>query len=266
MVAQMTLPRVLIIFFTGFFAFTHFTLARASEDQPFQPSDNVMAEVDQVLAKARAEGKLALIVMGGNWCHDSMGLYHHFQDPELAATLDKNYEKLLVDVGYLDHAMEVIRRFGQPVIYGTPTVLIIDPDTEELLNRESMHRLRDSANMEIDEARTYFANTTARSVAEIDLAPRDPKLMALYEEIDAFEDQQATRIYQGFAVIGPLLEKSENGNEPDNFREVWREFSKFRYQITDDLAGLRAEARRRVAAGEENIQLDFPVYPAFSWE
>ena len=167
MAAAGILTRRFFIVLMAFFMFSAGALAGESGDKPFQPSDDVMADVDAVLERAREGGKLALIIMGANWCHDSMGLYGHFKDPALAATLDDNYEKLLVDVGYLERGEEVIQRFGQPVIYGTPTVLIIDPETEELLNRESMHRLRDSASMGIDEAREYFANTAARSVVSI---------------------------------------------------------------------------------------------------
>jgi len=257
--------RIFIILLATLMATANFSFA-AEEDNPFQPSDDIMADVDRTLSKARAEGKLALIIMGAHWCHDSMGLYSHFQDPALAATLNANYETVFIDVGFLERGKEVIERFGQPVIYGTPTVLIVDPETEELLNRESMHRLRDSASMDIEEAREYFANTGVRSVAEIDIKPSDPKLMALYDEIAAFENEQASRIYRGFAVIGPLLKESENGTEPEIFRSYWRELSKMRYTITEDLIELRAEARRRVAAGEEDIQLTYPVYKKFSWE
>ncbi len=50
------------------FSFLGVQHASASEeegfDSPYLPSENVMAEVDATLASARANGKLALIVMG----------------------------------------------------------------------------------------------------------------------------------------------------------------------------------------------------------
>lgn len=263
--ARIFTRQIFILLIIAFFG-VNAALAGAGE-KPFQPSDDIMGDVDAVLARAKAEDKLAMIVMGANWCHDSMGLFDHFKDPVLTATLENNYEMIFVDVGYLEHGKEVIQRFGQPVIYGTPTVLIVDPDTEELLNRESMHRLRESASMDIDEARQYFANTAANAAIEIDLTPSDPKLLALYKEIEAFEEAQAARIYNGFAVLSPLMrEDEETGKRPQNYLAYWHELADLRYTITGDLIALRAEARERVAAGETNITLDFPEYEKFSWE
>jgi len=37
-------------------------------------------------------------------------------------------------------------------------------------------------------------------------------------------------------------------------------------QVPMDVDELRREARNRTAAGEQNIQLNYPQYAAFSWE
>lgn len=256
----------LILLVFGIFAFQSPGFAGDGE-KPFQPSENLTADVEAVLARAIAEDKLALIVMGANWCHDSMGLYTHFQDPELMATLEANYELVFIDVGYLEFGKEVIQRFGQPVIYGTPTVLIVDPKTEQLLNGKTMHRLRDSASMDIEEARAYFAATATLGAVNMQISPNDPTLMALYQEIDAFEEKQASRIYRGFAVLAPMMRADEEeGTRDENYLPYWGELADLRYTITDDLARLRAEARQRVAAGKTDISLEFPKYEKFSWE
>ncbi|MHA1544087.1 MAG: thioredoxin family protein [Alphaproteobacteria bacterium] len=259
--------QLFIILISGLFIYSGPGIAGEGAEKPFQPSENLTADVDGVLALALENNKLALIIMGANWCHDSMGLYSHFQDPELMATLEANFELVFVDVGYLEFGKEVIQRFGQPVIYGTPTVLIIDPETEQLLNGETMHRLRDSAKMDIEEARTYFAATAALGAANLDIPPNDPTLMALFKEIDAFEEEQASRIYRGFAVLSPMMRADEEeGTRDEKYLPYWKELADLRYTITDDLARLRREARDLVAAGETDINLGFPEYPPFSWE
>ena len=92
------------------------------------------------------------------------------------------------------------------------------------------------------------------------------QLRQLYAEIDQFEQQQAERVAAGYAVVGPMLEAYEAGNAPEDFDASWDELRDFRMAIPDDVRELRDEAQRRVAEGEEDIQLVFPEYPLLSWE
>ena len=70
----------------------------------------------------------------------------------------------------------------------------------------------------------------------------------------------------GYAVVGPMLEATVTGNEPEDFDASWDELSDFRMAIPDDIRKLREEAQRRVSEGEEDIQLLFSEYPLLSWE
>lgn len=231
----------------------------AAAAEPFQPSENRMADVDGVIARAKTAGKLAMIVMGANWCHDSIGFATHANDPAVAAVLADKYEMIYLDVGYLEHGRKIISRFGMPVIYGTPTVLIIDPASERLLNRDTMFRWRESAAMTAREAAKLLADQPRSIPAP---AASSAELERLLGEIDAFEQAQAERIYGGFKVIGPMLA----GDRSPNFYEYWNQLRDLRYTITGDLARLRREARDRAATGETGITLQYPEYPPFSWE
>ena len=46
----------------------------AERPSPFKPSATVMEDISEMLAIAKAAGKLGMVVMGANWCHDSQGL------------------------------------------------------------------------------------------------------------------------------------------------------------------------------------------------
>ena len=52
----------------------------------------------------------------------------------------------------------------------------------------------------------------------------------------------------------------------DDFEDRWNEVRDFRLKVPLDVDALRAEARDRVNAGEQDIHLAFPEYPAFSWD
>jgi len=267
LVAAMALPLITAPAQTAF-AFDGDTASSETKAKadPFQPTDHIMADVDAVLARAAAKGKLGLIIMGGNWCHDSRALVKRMDTPELSPILDASYETLLVDVAGLSDNMNVAKRFGRPVIYGTPTVLIIDPATGKLVNAHDMHQWRDAESISLEDTTDYFAR-----MANTETRGTPPELVgnaqyaALTAGIDAFEKTQAERIYGAFAVVGPMLmmPKSER---PETFGKLWMELSKFRYQITKDLAALDAEARALAAAGDNSASLTYPTYTPFSWE
>jgi len=236
------------------------------ETKPFHASENVNADLDAVLARARAHGKLALILMGGNWCPDSLGLLAHFKDPKVAAVLDKHYEKLLVDVGAFDRGAEANLRFGMPVIYGTPTVLIVDPVNEKLLNQDDLQQFFTAAAMNADDVAAYFITKADPAVRYAKAEVVNSGLLEkLYVDIAAFEEIQAKRIRKGFSIVGPMV-VMEKEDRPDNFYALWGQLRSLRYQVPNDLMTLRATARRRVALGETDITLDFPAYPPLSWE
>lgn len=126
------------------------------EPRPFDPARDAMTDVDAALARARATGKRALLVLGGNWCHDSRGLAEKLEGPALSAIVAENYELVWVDVGRRDRNLDIARRFGVASLLGTPTVLILSADGI-LLNADSVHDWRAADSKTLDETIAYFA-------------------------------------------------------------------------------------------------------------
>lgn len=123
--------------------------------RPFDETRNASVEVDAALAAAQVSGKNPLLILGGNWCHDSRGLAAKFERPELAAVIANNYELVWIDVGHRDRNLHIPQRFGVSELYGTPTVLILSADGA-LLNRESVHDWRTADSKPYDETLDYF--------------------------------------------------------------------------------------------------------------
>jgi thiol-disulfide isomerase/thioredoxin len=123
--------------------------AEHPEARPFDPKADAKAQVDAALARARANDRTAIIVMGANWCHDSRALAGWFATPRFAGMIAARYELVYVDVGYRDRNLDIARRFGLKSIKGTPTVLIVDA-TGRLLNRKDAPRWRNAASRSED--------------------------------------------------------------------------------------------------------------------
>ena len=231
----------------------------------FQPSDDPVADVQQALSRAGDEDKLALVVLGANWCHDSRALASRLHKSPLAETIEQNYELVFVDVGYYEHGRDVVQQFGVVHYYATPTVLILDPPGGQLLNNDDRHIWGDAAKIDMTSSVEYFENWATHDRAAEPPAESD-QLRQLYAEIDAFEQQLADRVAAGYAVVGPKLAAYKAGNPPEDFRASWDELGKFRNAIPGAIRDLRDEAERRASAGEPDIQLQYPEYPPLSWE
>jgi uncharacterized protein YciI len=234
-------------------------------------SDDQMAEVDQLLQTAKQKGKLAIIAMGANWCHDSQSFAQKMQHKDVKPLIDQHYELLFVDVGYLDKIKPVITRFQQPVIYATPTVLVIDPESSIQLNQANMHIWRDAYKITTDETVEYFseiANNRKTMLADIVASKKqtNKRLAQLNQHIATFQQQQADRLYRAFAVIGPMLQQDEQGGSVKNLRKYWKAVAEYRYQFTDDLEQLKKQAHEIAHSIDPKATLDFPKYSAFEWE
>ena len=136
------------------------TAAAHPEASPFDPKANAKADVDLALARAKAGNRLAVIVMGANWCHDSRALAGWFATPRFAAMLSKRFELVYIDVGYKDRNIDIARRFGLSKIKGTPTVLIVD-GAGKLLNKKDAPSWRNASTRSEDAIYAAFAEFTA---------------------------------------------------------------------------------------------------------
>jgi len=231
----------------------------------YQSSEDPLADVQQALVRADEDDRLALVVLGANWCHDSRALAARLHQPPLADVIQENYELVFVDVGFYELGSEVVQQFGVANYYATPTVLIIDPASGALINDEDRHIWTNAYSVDMGSSVEYFEKW-ATSDPAADPVEDSSQFRQLYAEIDEFEQRQAERVSAGYAVVGPMLEATVGGNRPEEFDTSWDELAAFRTSIPVTVGELRDEAQRRVAAGEEDIQLVFPEYPLSSWE
>ncbi len=237
----------------------------------YLPSPDPLLDIEQTLVQAKANGKLAIIALGANWCHDSQSFAKKMFKPKFKALREKHYQLLFVDVGYLTKIKPAITKLGHPVIYATPTVLVIDPSNNVQLNQHNMFVWRDAAKLSTRETIDYFTQFVnkqpiSKHENRDSQNAQTQRLAKLNQQIDDFQQRQAERLYRAFDIIGPMLEREENGESVDEFNAYWRKVAKYRYQLMDDLEKLNAKALELSESQDSNLSLDFPEYPLFEWE
>lgn len=127
----------------------------ADVPEPFDETADARAGVDAAFAAAAQDGRKVLMILGGNWCHDSRGLAQDMADPALAAVIGENFHTVFVDVGRRDRNLWLARKFDIGPLAGTPTVLIASK-SGALLNRERIFDLTTADSQPITKITDYF--------------------------------------------------------------------------------------------------------------
>ncbi|WP_026377166.1 thioredoxin family protein [Aestuariibacter salexigens] len=124
------------------------------------------AVVSAGLEAARRENKLLMLVLGADWCHDSRGFARTISQTDLQSIMSPRYHTVMMSVGYLDNLQSVMSQFGHPVYFGTPTVLIVEPHSRQLLNRNSLAIWQSADSQPQEEYVNYFNQFTISNADE----------------------------------------------------------------------------------------------------
>lgn len=115
---------------------------------PYDETANADRVVAAAKARARASGKLLLIDLGGNWCGDCRVLAGVMALPEVKRFVAAHYEVAFVDVGRFDKNLQVPARYGiRSRLVGVPSLLIVNPRTDRLLDAGHVAALADARSM-----------------------------------------------------------------------------------------------------------------------
>ena len=109
--------------------------------------------VDARLARAKAQArrahKLLLIDLGGDWCPGCRILAATMDLPAVRRFVDAHYVLATVDIGHMDKNTQVHARYGVPTLkgLGVPSLLVVDPRTDRLLDAGHVSALEDARHM-----------------------------------------------------------------------------------------------------------------------
>jgi hypothetical protein len=128
---------------------------------PYDEQANARTVVAAARARAKARHKLLLIDLGGNWCLDCRLLAGTMDLPALHSFLDAKYEVAIVDVGRFDKNLDIPAHYGiKDRMEGVPSVLIVDPRTDRLLNPGHTAALADARSMSPQALADWLASWT----------------------------------------------------------------------------------------------------------
>ncbi len=230
----------------------------AGQDWQFSGQAPTPKQAQQWQQQAAEANKDLMLVLGANWCHDSTALLEQFNQPEFQRKLKQHYQVHIVDVGYFERGYDLVAAYGEPIYYGTPTVMVIEVGSGNIKNFGDWQHWINASQRSVDEFEAYylqqnFLNFNGEKLSE----PHREKL-------SVFRQKQAEIIKTGYEWVAPDLKaykESEAKQPPQSFVQKWMAVAKFRNRVHDDIV-----AAYKTAINAPSKTLNLPSYPKKEWE
>ena len=87
---------------------------------------NAHEEVQAALDRARKGHKRVLVVFGADWCYDCHVLDKAFHRPDVAPTLNGNFEVVHVDIGEGNKNADLMNQYQVPIDRKIPAIAVLD--------------------------------------------------------------------------------------------------------------------------------------------
>ncbi|HEY6375861.1 MAG TPA: thioredoxin family protein [Edaphobacter sp.] len=95
------------------------------------------ADIAAALKRARAEHKRVILDFGGDWCGDCQVLDIYMNQSPNAELLAKHFVVVHVDIGRMDHNVDVAEKYKVPIKKGVPALAVLDAHGNLLYSQEN---------------------------------------------------------------------------------------------------------------------------------
>lgn len=223
-------------------------MASENDDSFYLRFENEQQIVDDTLAQAKQNNQLVAVILGANWCHDSRALAGFFDDPAMAQVTE-SMTVLPLDVGYLENKQSLLSQFDYPAYFATPTLLLIDPDSKQVINRASLPAWQSAHNESVETLQSYL-QTQQQQWRE----QWQPDVTA--PAVAEFEAQQASILYNHYQQLGALLALEDNNQPAPGLDEQWRAVKQYRMALQSDLIHMHQQGK---------MSDEMPNYSPIAW-
>ena len=95
------------------------------------------ADIKAALAQARREHKRVILDFGGDWCGDCQVLYIYFHQKPNADLIAKHFIIVPIDIGQMDHNVDVAAKYKVPITKGVPALAVLDANGKLLYSQQT---------------------------------------------------------------------------------------------------------------------------------
>lgn len=181
----------------------------------FEPSSTRVADVNASQLKASQQHKKLLLVLGAQWCHDSTGFAKKMSTPVMQSIIERDYVVQIVDVGHLEDRRTITQMFGYPTYFATPTVLVIDPNQQQILNMATLSQWGHADSISLKQYQRYFSNLEVSKI-QPELSPA----------MNQYIDQGVDKLHTAYQLLGANMNKNSAA-----FYQLWGEVKTYRMAL-----------------------------------
>ena len=95
---------------------------------PYPPPANAATDLAAARERAKATGKLLMVIFGGNWCADCRALHARLDESPVREYVAKHFEVVSINIGQMDANMQIAKELGVDLSQGVPAAGFFGPD------------------------------------------------------------------------------------------------------------------------------------------
>jgi len=103
----------------------------------YDASANPKLDIAAALKQAKAEKKRVILDFGGDWCGDCQVLDIYMHQSPNSELLDKHFIVVHIDIGRMDHNVDVAEKYKVPIKKGVPALAVLDANGKLLYSQEN---------------------------------------------------------------------------------------------------------------------------------
>jgi thiol:disulfide interchange protein len=92
----------------------------------YPPTANAKADIAAAITQASRQHKNIILAFGGDWCGDCIVLDYYLHQPPNAELLSNNFILVHVDIGQMDHNVDIASKYQVPIQKGVPALAVLN--------------------------------------------------------------------------------------------------------------------------------------------
>ena len=92
----------------------------------YPPTANAKADIAAAITQASQQHKNIILAFGGDWCAQCLVLDYYLHQPPNAQILSNNYILVHVDIGQMDHNVDIANKYQVPIKKGVPALAVLN--------------------------------------------------------------------------------------------------------------------------------------------
>jgi thiol:disulfide interchange protein len=92
----------------------------------YPPTADAKADIAAAITQAGNQHKNIILAFGGDWCAQCLVLDYYLHQPPNAQILSNNYILVHVDIGQMDHNVDIANKYQVPIKKGVPALAVLN--------------------------------------------------------------------------------------------------------------------------------------------